>query len=227
MTFLIATRNRHKVHEIQSILPGSHRFLSLADFARAPEIAEDAGTFAGNALKKASALADWLRSNPETPMGWSTKGPTFVLADDSGLEVDALQGAPGVHSARFAALDNPSRASNSTDAENNTKLLHLLQSVPQASRRARFRCVLALVPADVSPGCSAPRLFEGVCEGHISLAPKGQGGFGYDPLFIPLGHKQTFAELGTDLKNRLSHRSLALGKLKTYLEALAAGQLGD
>ena len=217
MTFVIATRNRHKAQEIQAILLGPHLFYSLADFSRAPEVAEDADSFADNALKKATALADWLQRDPEARARLAAGGPAFVLADDSGLEVDALQGAPGVHSARFAALDDPGRAGNSPDAQNNAKLLGLLEAVPERGRGARFRCVLALVRVDEEPGRDSPKLFEGVCEGRIGFAPRGQGGFGYDPLFIPRGHGQTFAELGTDLKNRLSHRSQALEKLKLYL----------
>jgi XTP/dITP diphosphohydrolase len=148
-------------------------------------------------------------------------GAAFVLADDSGLEVDALGGVPGVHSARFAALDD-GRKGNSPDAENNAKLLRLLSGVPEGSRAARFRCVLALTP--VTHGASpddlaeATRCFDGTCEGRIARAPSGQGGFGYDPLFIPEGHAVSFAELGEAMKNRLSHRARALAKLKAHLD---------
>ena len=197
----------------------------------------------------------------------------YVLADDSGLEVDALGGAPGVHSARFAAMDtrNSPDASarrpyqghsarfaamdtrgpvNSPDTANNAKLLRLLAGVPLARRTARFRCVLALrklsqpmvgwavhcpphdrgaglVPppmADGGQGTARPTsagpdtfLFEGVCDGHISLQPAGAGGFGYDPLFIPDGFDKSFAELGDAVKNTLSHRARALQKLLQYL----------
>src|SRR5476649_511397 len=130
-TLLIATRNAHKVGEIRAILGGQFQFLTLDDFPAAPKAIEDADTFAGNATKKAVELAKWLTgkhrtSNIEHPT------PNFVLADDSGLEVDALNGAPGVHSARFAALDRRADGSsaNSSDADNNAKLLRLLKEVP-------------------------------------------------------------------------------------------------
>jgi XTP/dITP diphosphohydrolase len=140
--------------------------------------------------------------------------------------VDALDGAPGVHSARFAALD---KTANSSDAENNAKLLRLLKDMPVEKRSARFRCVLALTPVlepsatSASPVCAADEfelqteLFDGACEGRISFAPAGQGGFGYDPLFIPNGWKQSFGELGEDVKNLMSHRARALAKLRGYL----------
>jgi XTP/dITP diphosphohydrolase len=155
--------------------------------------------------------------------------PLFTLADDSGLEVDALSGAPGVLSARFAALD---AAANSSDAENNAKLLRLLANVPLEKRTARFRCALALTPvlesclANASPVCAADEcelqteLFDGACEGRIGFVPSGQGGFGYDPLFIPDGLQQTFAELGEDVKNRMSHRAKALAKLRERLQKI-------
>ena len=140
----------------------------------------------------------------------------YVLADDSGLEVDVLGGAPGVHSARFAALD---KSENSRDADNNSKLLRLMQEVPAGRRTARFRCVLALVLC--ADGDSA-RLFDGACEGRIQSGASGRGGFGYDPLFVPAGHEQSFAELGEAVKNRLSHRAQALEKLKDYFSKLAS-----
>jgi XTP/dITP diphosphohydrolase len=151
----------------------------------------------------------------------------FVLADDSGLEVDSLGGKPGVHSARFAALD---KNENSKDADNNAKLLHLLKDVPLEKRTARFRCVIALVPVlrgkieTASPVCFAdefePQIFDGACEGKILSEPRGKNGFGYDPLFVPDGFTQSFAELGDETKNKLSHRAKALAKLKNYLSKL-------
>jgi len=154
-------------------------------------------------------------------------GNFFVLADDSGLEVDALNGAPGVHSARFAALD---KTENSHDADNNAKLLRLLKDVPLEKRTARFRCVIALVPVpagkieSASPVCFADefaaRIFDGACEGRIQFSASGRGGFGYDPLFVPDGFTQSFAELGEDVKNQLSHRAKALAKLKNYFSRL-------
>ena len=129
--------------------------------------------------------------------------------------MDALGGAPGVHSARFAALD-AAGADNSPDRANNAKLLRLLEGVPAARRTARFRCVLA-VRGLFPPSEDGTVLFEGVCEGRIGLQAAGGGGFGYDPLFIPEGCSQSFAELGEALKNSLSHRARALQKLRDYL----------
>jgi len=137
-----------------------------------------------------------------------------------------LNGAPGVHSARFAALD---KSENSRDADNNAKLLRLLKNVPAEKRTARFRCVIALVPVpeqkieSASPVCFAdefePHLFDGACEGRIQFSASGHGGFGYDPLFVPGGFTQSFAELGEDVKNELSHRAKALAKLKVFFPA--------
>ncbi len=224
-TIVIATRNDHKVAEIRGILGDGFRYLTLKDFAAAPEVIEDAATFAGNATKKAVEIAKFLASA-------SIPAPAFVLADDSGLEVDALGGAPGVYSARFAALDSGQHG-NSPDAENNAKLLRLLKDVALEKRTGRFRCVIAFTPiikdADgtaASPVCYADEfemqteVFDGACEGLIAFAPRGQHGFGYDPLFIANGFEQSFAELGEDVKNRLSHRAKALEKLKLRLDSL-------
>jgi XTP/dITP diphosphohydrolase len=223
-TLLIATRNEHKVHEIRTILGSEFRCLTLKDFPGAPEVVEDANTFAGNATKKSVELAQWIsQTQPE-----GAALPDYVLADDSGLEVDALNGAPGVHSARFAALDSGA-AGNSRDADNNTKLLRLLAAAPVEKRTARFRCVLALTPVisvhveSASPVCYAnefelqTQLFDGTCEGRISLVASRPGGFGYDPLFVPEGYAESFAELGDAVKNGLSHRGKALAKLKAAM----------
>src|SRR5258706_10973801 len=143
-TLLIATRNAHKVGEIQAILGPQFQCLTLNDFPGAPAVIEDADTFAGNAAKKAVELARWLAADNSKFKIQNSK-LDFVLADDSGLEVDALNGAPGVHSARFAALDrsvdgpSASSAENSPDTDNNAKLLRLLKDVPVAERTARFR----------------------------------------------------------------------------------------
>lgn len=220
LTLLISTRNEHKVGEIRAILGSEFRYLTLRDFPKAPNVVEDAPTFAGNAIKKAVELAKWLsQSNgPEHAVD-------YIVADDSGLEVDALSGAPGVQSARFSAAES-GLSGNSSPAANNAKLLRLLKDVPPEKRTARFRCVVALTPAlktqteSSSPVCYADefelhtRIFEGACEGRIGFELKGQGGFGYDPLFIPDGFDQTFAELGEELKNGLSHRGRALEQLK-------------
>ncbi len=230
-TLLIATRNAHKVGEIRAILGGQLRFLTLNDFPEAPKVIEDAPTFEGNAMKKASELAKWIQDQIKRNIQHPTSNtqftrPDFVLADDSGLEVDALNGAPGVHSARFAALDTGA-SGNSPDADNNAKLLRLLKNVPPEKRTARFRCVIALTPVpetvveSSSPVCYADdfqtQTFSAACPGKILLSPRGKNGFGYDPLFVPDGHQQTFAELGDDVKNQISHRARALEKLKIFL----------
>jgi XTP/dITP diphosphohydrolase len=131
------------------------------------------------------------------------------------LEVDALGGAPGVHSARFAA-DDATGTANSPDAANNAKLLGLLEGVPSEKRTARFRCVLALASRD-----KATLLFEGACEGRIAFSFSGAGGFGYDPLFVPEGCAQSFAELGEEIKNKISHRARALAKLRLFLDGVS------
>jgi XTP/dITP diphosphohydrolase len=221
-TLLIATRNAHKVGEIQAILGPGYRYLTLADFPDAPEVDEDASTFAGNAAKKAEELARWLAGQGRFEA--AEGGGLWVLADDSGLEVDALKGAPGVHSARYAAQGTGKRGNSST-ADNNAKLLRELSGHAGAARKGRFRCVLALTAVE-APGGSAggeTRLFEGTCEGAIELGPRGKGGFGYDPLFVPDGYTRTFAELSEGEKNRLSHRGQALARLRAALAGQARG----
>lgn len=227
-TILIATHNKHKVAEIQQILGGEFQLLTLDNFIGAPKVIEDADSFAGNATKKAVELAHWLVQD-DTKFQTKSAKLEFVLADDSGLKVDALNGAPGVHSARFAAMDS-GKTGNSLDADNNAKLLRLLEKVPTEKCTARFRCVIALtfVPTarveSASPTCFADefetQIFDGVCRGKIISAPRGQNGFGYDPLFVPDGYEQTFAELGDDVKNKISHRAMALAKLKDYFSKL-------
>jgi len=231
LTLLLATRNAHKIAEIRAILGSDIGCLSLKDFPGAPEVIEDAATFEGNATKKAVDLAKWISQNGAIPRTGVPTSDLFVLADDSGLEVDALNGAPGVHSARFASLDT-GQLGNSADHDNNAKLLRLLSNVPLEKRTARFRCILALAPlphaqsSSASPVCLADEselsteLFQGACEGRIGFTPRGQAGFGYDPLFTPDGHEQTFAELAGETKNKLSHRASALAKLKARLASL-------
>jgi XTP/dITP diphosphohydrolase len=227
-TILLATRNRHKADELRKILGGGHRFLTMNDFPGTPTPMESADSFAGNATIKVASLASWLaqKTPPKLQEILEEKATTlFALADDSGLEVDFLGGAPGVHSARFAALDVG--GGNSPDSANNAKLLRLLEGVPMAQRTARFRCVLAgaRLPYATLTRRLAPfaegQVFtcQGACEGTIALAPLGQGGFGYDPLFIPNGQTKSFAELGEKVKNGISHRAQALEKLKRSLAA--------
>lgn len=222
-TLIIATRNAHKAEEIRAVLGGGFQFLSLKDFPSAPALVEDADTFAGNATRKAVQLAGWLIGNGGSRVG-------LVLADDSGLEVDALDGGPGVRSARFAASEVGS-GTNALDAENNAKLLRLLGELPVERRTARFRCVIAVTPLTMGHSEVPQRrlgllelehrtvLFQGACEGRIGFAARGKGGFGYDPLFIPDGFQETFAELGEDTKNQLSHRARALEQLRQHLVA--------
>ena len=202
------------------MLGSSISLKTLKDFKNVPEIIEDANAFEGNATKKAVTLANWI----------SEAGDSFdwILADDSGLEVDALGGAPGVHSARFAGLDSGAPG-NSPDSENNAKLLRLLANKPRPWA-ARFRCVLALTPIPNSPGESSTclaneaelgtRLFSGACEGQIIPNAQGAHGFGYDPLFVPNGFNETFAQLGDEIKNRISHRAEAMRKLQAALKSL-------
>jgi len=227
-TLLIATRNAHKVGEIRAILGNAFQFHTLDDFSAAPKVVEDAETFAGNATKKAVELSKWLASKPINDQPSTIN---YILADDSGLEVDVLNGAPGVHSARFAALD---QNENAPDADNNAKLLRLLKNVSPEKCTARFRCVIALTPVlksettNTSSVCYADELelatqiFDGACEGKIISTPRGPNGFGYDPLFVPDGFDATFAELGEDEKNQLSHRAKALDKLKKFFNSKAS-----
>lgn len=202
---VIASGNTHKAEEIQALLGDDFEYRTLKDYPDAPEVEEDAATFAGNAVKKALSLVDWLKHNEDFAEGW-------VLADDSGLEVDALDGAPGVRSARYASSTTDG---NSPDEANNAKLLTALDGKPEHQRTARFRCVLALARAGAY---GQPELFEGTCEGHIAEAPAGSEGFGYDPLFVPENFVDTFGTLGAEIKGMLSHRAAALRKLKAWLE---------
>lgn len=193
-TILLATRNAHKLTEVSSILGSDFevRGLDLLDKTEPfPEIAETGNTFEENAAIKAEAASLHFEG--------------LVLADDSGLEVDALNGQPGVHSARFAGV-------HGDDAANNALLLKRLEACAKGDRRARFRCVLA-----VAQKGKTRAVFSGEVEGVIIEQLQGKEGFGYDPLFIPEGYSETFAQLGSEVKNNLSHRSRALGKLRGWL----------
>jgi len=226
ITILLATRNAHKAQEMRALLGGDHRFVTLNDFPGAPVVAEDEDTFAGNAKKKVASLAVWLcqRHPPALQKLFAEPATLFLLADDSGLEVDHLRGEPGVRSARYAAVDVG--AANSPDSANNAKLLRVLEGVPTEKRTARFRCALAgtRLPYSSLTRRLAPFsenqmfLCEGVCEGRIGFGLMGEGGFGYDPLFIPEGHSKSFGELGEDVKNGFSHRARAIEKLKRYIK---------
>ena len=189
---ILATRNKGKVEELRKVMADFPQLevigLNEVDLSHAPNIVEDGDAFYANALKKALAVADYSGK--------------LTLADDSGLEVDALDGKPGVYSARFAGDD-------SDDAKNNQKLLELLQGVPLEKRTARFRCVLVL--ADYEGEIAHA---EGVCEGIILDEPRGDGGFGYDPLFYIPEKQATMAELSTAEKNSLSHRGKAMQEMK-------------
>jgi len=211
-TIYIATGNAHKVQEISEILGDSIHCVSMKTLEDVPTLIEDQDTFEGNALAKATQMASWLARRGLASGHWMT------LADDSGLEVDALDGQPGVRSARFAA-DDSGVDGNASDAANNTKLMGLMKDVPDASRTARFRCVLALVQpaADGSP--EKHWTFDGACEGVLQHSLSGDQGFGYDPLFRPVGYDQTFATLGAAIKNDISHRSHALRKLQSLLQS--------
>lgn len=189
---IIATRNKGKVNEfINFFEPYGIKVQSLLEIAeQLPDIEETGASFEENATLKAEQIASLL-NRP-------------VLADDSGLVVDALHGAPGIYSARYAGEEK-------SDEANNQKLLNNLQGVPQDKRTARFVCVLAIaVPGEET------MLYRGVCEGKITLHPKGTNGFGYDPLFIPHGYQQTMAELDATEKNQISHRSNAMKQLKNW-----------
>ena len=202
---VIASGNSHKAQEIQSLLGKEYTSLTLRDFPNAPEVKEDASSFAGNAVKKALSLVNWLKQNGALSEGW-------ILADDSGLEVDVLDGAPGVHSARYAST---TQTDNSSDEDNNSKLLRELTDRVEHHRTARFRCVIALAQAGEY---TQPHIFEGSCEGRIAQSASGEHGFGYDPLFIPNGFNISFGELGPEIKSQLSHRGAALRQLKDWLD---------
>ena len=203
-TILVATQNNNKADEIAAIINDQYTVKMLADFGEAPKVKEDKNTFAENAKKKASEIACWLNRQSLNNI------PDYVLADDSGLEVDILNGRPGIHSARYAS-DNANE--NASDKNNNTKLLKELTGFSEAERNAQFRCVLALTTVSQIE----TKTFEGVCRGRISKSETGKHGFGYDPLFIPEGHNQSFAELGSKTKNIISHRAKALSKLANFL----------
>ncbi|RKY87179.1 non-canonical purine NTP pyrophosphatase, RdgB/HAM1 family, partial [candidate division KSB1 bacterium] len=176
----IASNNKGKIKEIKTILGSIVKdFLIPEDLKITEKVIEDGKTFLENAKKKAEYFYD--------------KTGILTLSDDSGLEVDILDGAPGVNSARFAG-------ENADDLENNIKLLDIMRNIPEDKRRAQFRCIMVL------KGEKTLEIAEGICKGKISSKMKGLSGFGYDPLFIPENYNKTFAELGNKVKNKISHR---------------------
>ena len=183
---VFATNNAHKLEEVAAILGDGYEVLSLREIGCDADIPETADTFAGNALQKAQYVKQHY--------GYD------CFADDSGLEVDALDGAPGVYSARY---------SGGGSEANMDKLLHNLMG--KNERGAQFRTVIALLIGEET------QLFEGVVRGAIIEERRGEGGFGYDPIFVPEGYEHTFAELGSEVKNRISHRAKAVELLAQYL----------
>ncbi|MDD5027624.1 MAG: RdgB/HAM1 family non-canonical purine NTP pyrophosphatase [Candidatus Omnitrophica bacterium] len=197
MELIVATRNKKKFKEIKAILKGSGLKISfLADYGKTPKIIENGKTFGENAIKKAVKIARFTGK--------------LTLGEDSGLCVDALDGAPGVYSSRFSGKDK-------SDKRNNLKLLRLLKSLPLSRRKAHYSCAVALADNKGLFG-----LVEGRCAGLIGFALKGRHGFGYDPLFVIPKYQKTFAQLGEKIKHRMSHRYRALRKagkiIKKYIE---------
>ena len=193
MKILIASSNQHKVREIREIfrIPGLE-LLSTADFRDLPEIIEDADTFAGNALKKSRTLCDATG--------------ICALGDDSGLEVDALGGAPGIHSARYAGT-------HGDDAANRAKLLADMKG--RADRGAQFHCSVAISTPD-----GRDFTVEGICRGKLLDCERGAGGFGYDSMFVPEGFEGTFAEITPEEKNSVSHRGRALAAAESVIRSV-------
>ncbi len=193
MKLLLATRNPGKLAEMREMLDGiGWEVLTLADLPDLPVVEETGSSFVENACLKARAAAQATR--------------IWTLAEDAGLEVDALGGEPGVHSARYAG-------EGASDRDRIHKLLTRIVAVPDEKRTARFRCVICLI----SPA-GQEYLFEGVCEGKIAHHARGHYGFGYDPVFIPEGHSRTFGELGIGVKRQLSHRAKALAQVIEFLK---------
>ena len=190
---VIATKNEKKLRELKRYLKGVRaKVVSLKEIGHSPRIMEDADTFKGNAIKKAVIVSR------------VTKG--IVLADDSGLIVEALGGQPGVRSARFAGR-------NKKDHDNNTKLLEMLEGMPPKKRSARFICAIAI--ADKG---KIIKVIEEHCSGRIAHAIRGRHGFGYDPVFLIPKYNKTFGETGLKVKDRMSHRSKALKKAREFLK---------
>lgn len=191
MKIILATRNFDKVKEIETLLKNlAVEILTLADFPEIPDIIEDGQTLEENAVKKAKTVHDLTG--------------LLALADDTGLEVQALDGRPGVYSSRYSG-------ENATYEDNVNKLLKEMNGIPDNQRNARFRCVISIVDINIQKNV------EGICEGRIATQKQGHSGFGYDPIFWVPKYNQTFAEMSLDLKNKISHRGLALQKAKQEL----------
>jgi XTP/dITP diphosphohydrolase len=202
MKVLIATNNAHKTREFKQLLGADFQVGDLREYSRLPAVAENGKTFAENAIAKA--------------LGTSKNADDLVIGDDSGLEVHALGGAPGIFSARYAG-------ENATDEKNVEKVLRDLSAQsPKSSRRARFRCVLAIARRG-----KLIDTVEGTVEGNIAEEPRGEGGFGYDPIFVPAGFDHTFAEMPPELKNQLSHRARAVVALRERLRQMQPRFLDD
>lgn len=199
MILVFASSNPHKIDEIKALLPKHIQLLGLKDIGFQSEIPETADTIEGNAALKAGCIYNYLKNNPAYHHVYG------VIADDSGLEVEALGNKPGVYSARFAGEPK-------NDDANNQKLLKELQNI--TSRQARFKTVICLTTKG-NTIC-----FEGLVRGTIAYEPRGGSGFGYDPLFIPQGYRSTFAELGAEIKNSISHRANAVKKLLLHLSEM-------
>ena len=215
-TAILASQNKNKIKEIRAILEKFGLDVITRDDAGIPtdDIEETGTTFEENSHLKASVIMDMIAADPS--LGKYLDSP--VIADDSGLMVDALGGAPGVYSARYAG-------EGCTYDDNNTKLLAALDGVPENERTAKFVTVITLIYPDekgvpeaaVQQGDRYVLVARGECIGHIADEKKGEGGFGYDPVFIPDGYSSSFAELGTDFKNTISHRAKALAELERLL----------
>jgi XTP/dITP diphosphohydrolase len=215
-TAILASQNKNKIKEIRAILGKYGLDVITRDDAGIPadDIEETGTTFEENSHLKASVIMDMIAADPSLEKYLDSP----VIADDSGLMVDALGGAPGVYSARYAG-------EGCTYNDNNTKLLAALDGVPESERTARFVTVITLiypnekgVPAEaVRQGDRYVLVAKGECCGHIAPEKRGEGGFGYDPVFIPDGYSKSFAELGTDFKNTISHRAKALEELERLL----------
>ncbi len=210
MKLVFASANKNKIKEIKTLLPANITLLGLEEIGITAEIPEPGTTIKENSFLKAKYVQDFLSDKNSCLSG----SQVSVFADDSGLEVEALNGEPGVYSARYAGFDHSlghgGREKN--DEANNKKLLHELR--PAKNRRAKFVTVITLIIND------EVHYFEGEIKGTIAFEPRGNSGFGYDPLFIPQGYRSTFAELGAEVKNSISHRAIAVKKLVEYIKFL-------